>query len=73
MTLLREIAGHKIRATRQRQGIKQGDLADLLGIHWTNLSRIENGHSSIGLDRLEQIAAILGTSGHHLLCPEQQA
>lgn len=36
------------------------DLARLAGIDAANLSRIENGKYSVGLDILSKIAAVLG-------------
>lgn len=56
---LRTVVGANIRDTRGQRGLKQIDLADRVGIHWTNMNRIEHGRSSMSLDRLEQIAKIL--------------
>lgn len=52
--------GNRIRQIREERGIEGRDLAGLAGIDAANLSRIENGRYSVGLDILSKIASVLG-------------
>ena len=52
--------GIRIREIREERGIEAKDLAKLAGIDAANLSRIENGKYSVGLDILSKIATALG-------------
>lgn len=52
--------GERIRQIRHERGIEARDLAGLAGIDAANLSRIENGKYSVGLDILSKIATALG-------------
>lgn len=52
--------GHRIRQIRETRGIEARDLAKLAGVDASNLSRIENGKYSVGIDVLSRIAASLG-------------
>jgi len=52
--------GGIIRQIREERGMEAQDLARLAGIDAANLSRIENGKYSVGLDILSKIATALG-------------
>ncbi|MCF0126749.1 MAG: helix-turn-helix transcriptional regulator [Clostridia bacterium] len=52
--------GTRIREIREERGIEARDLARLAKVDPANLSRIENGKYSVGLDILSKIAATLG-------------
>jgi DNA-binding XRE family transcriptional regulator len=52
--------GSKIRQIREEKGIEAKDLARLTKINAANLSRIEKGKYSVGLDILSKLAAALG-------------
>lgn len=52
--------GKKIRKIREDKGIEAKDLAKLANIDAANLSRIEKGKYSVGLDILSRIAFVLG-------------
>lgn len=52
--------GKKIRSIREEKGIEAKDLAKLAKIDAANLSRIEQGKYSVGLDILSKIAFVLG-------------
>lgn len=52
--------GSRIREIREARGIEARDLARLANIDAANLSRIENGKYSVGLDILSKIATALG-------------
>ncbi|MCB9075481.1 MAG: helix-turn-helix transcriptional regulator [Chitinophagales bacterium] len=62
--------GKKIRLTREKKGIEAKDLAKLANIDAANLSRIEQGKYSVGLDILSRLAFVLG---HHIdIIPNQK-
>ncbi len=52
--------GNRIRQIREERGIEARDLAQLANIDAANLSRIENGKYSVGIDVLSRIATSLG-------------
>ncbi len=52
--------GSKIREIREKKGIEAKDLARLTNIDAANLSRIEKGKYSVGLDILSKLASALG-------------
>ena len=52
--------GKKIRQIREEKGIEAKDLAKLANIDAANLSRIEQGKYSVGLDILSKLAFVLG-------------
>lgn len=64
--------GKMIREARQARGISLRALADRVGIHFSHLSKIENGRDRIGRESLARIAEelgvdpdlMLGTAGH---------
>lgn len=52
--------GFRIRELRTAKGYKQGELADLLDMERSNLTRIENGKQKPNDENLLKIAEILG-------------
>ncbi len=54
--------GGNLRKIRELKGIKQESVAKQLGITTNGYGKIERGESAINIDRLEQIATILGIS-----------
>ena len=56
----RERIGAKIRQLREVKGMEAKQLAVLANIDAANLSRIEQGKYSVGLDILTRIANVLG-------------
>ena len=52
--------GGRIRQLREAKNMEARDLALLAGIDAANLSRIEQGRYSVGLDILSRIAFVLG-------------
>ncbi|MBD5180605.1 MAG: helix-turn-helix transcriptional regulator [Bacteroidales bacterium] len=56
----RKRIGNRIREIREQRGMEARDLARLANIDAANLSRIENGKYSVGLDILSKIASSLG-------------
>jgi transcriptional regulator with XRE-family HTH domain len=53
-----ELVGRKIRQLRKQRKLTQTELADRIGIHQSDLSRMEQGEYKVGLDALLKI---LGT------------
>src|SRR5436309_15410962 len=53
-----ELVGRKIRQLRRQRKLTQVELADKIGIHQSDLSRMEQGEYKVGLDTLLKI---LGT------------
>ena len=56
----RERIGVRIRQLRESKGMEAKQLAILTGIDASNLCRIEQGRSSVGLDILSKISQALG-------------
>jgi len=54
--------GIKIKKIRQLRDYKQSYMADMLNIEQNTYSKIENGKTSLTVDRLDAIAEILGVS-----------
>lgn len=53
-----ELVGRKIRQLRRQRKLTQTELAEKIGIHQSDLSRMEQGEYKVGLDTLLRI---LGT------------
>ena len=62
--------GGRIRELREKKGMEARDLALLTGIDAANLSRIEQGKYSTGVDILSRIAIVLGA--HLDLIPNEE-
>ena len=50
-----ELVGRKIRQIRRQRKLTQVDLAEKIGIHQSDLSRMEQGEYKVGLDTLLRI------------------
>lgn len=50
-----ELVGRKIRQLRRQRKLTQMELADRIGIHQSDLSRMEQGEYKVGLDTLLKI------------------
>ena len=59
--------GGNLRKIREIKGIKQESMAKELGITTNGYGKIERGESAINIDRLEQIATILGISAMDIM------
>lgn len=57
----------KIKLLRKKRGISQQELADLIGIHITHVSRLENGHFQPSLDVLKKLLKVFEVSADYLL------
>jgi len=54
--------GRRLRELRQRAGMTQQALADVVGIDRSFISDVETGRHSIAVDRAYAVAAALGVS-----------
>lgn len=60
---LRRIGGRWLKERRERAGLSQRQLADILGVeYYTFISQIETGHGRIPPDRYEAWASAIGVS-----------
>ena len=50
-----ELVGRKIRQLRRQRNLTQVELAERIGIHQSDLSRMEKGEYKVGLDTLLRI------------------
>ncbi len=50
--------GPNIRKIREERSIKQQEIADLIGMHRSNYSKIENGQREISVEALTKIARL---------------
>jgi transcriptional regulator with XRE-family HTH domain len=50
-----ELVGRKIRQLRRQRKLTQTELADRIGIHQSDLSRMEQGEYKVGLDTLLKV------------------
>lgn len=62
-----QIFGDRLRTERNNIGVSQMDLAELSGIHFTNLARIERGEANPSLHTIVRIASALGTDPANLV------
>lgn len=64
---LRKAIGHEIGAARQRAGLTQESVAELLGIGPEAVSRMERGVGSVNAERLVVLGEMFGCSSAELL------
>jgi len=62
--LTKEIVADEIRASRKAKGMTQEEFAKKLGMTQQEISRIEKGEHSLGLDKLEKVAEALNAQLH---------
>ncbi|MEK7145054.1 MAG: helix-turn-helix transcriptional regulator [Patescibacteria group bacterium] len=51
--------GKRVRAIRLKKEMSQGDVAELLDVHRTYISKIERGIENMSLQRIEKLAKAL--------------
>ena len=61
--------GKALKAARIAMGLRQTDLAGVLGITPQYLSMVENGRKALSRDKVRQAAAYLGVPERHLHDP----
>jgi transcriptional regulator with XRE-family HTH domain len=64
--------GRRLGDLRRARGLTQEALADKAGIHRTFLARVENGRTSIAVDRLLALADALGVRIHDVLPQDEE-
>jgi transcriptional regulator with XRE-family HTH domain len=62
--------GHRLKKLREENGLSQQELADMIGIHLSQLSRIEREASVPSAETLVELARALRTSTDTLLTGE---
>jgi transcriptional regulator with XRE-family HTH domain len=68
--------GENIKRLREQRKVKQQEIADLIGMHRSNYSKIESGQREVSVTALDKVAAFFGITldelvhlGNHL--PEE--
>ena len=61
------VFGHRGRRLRQAQGLTQEQLAERMDCSLTYISKLENGRASCSMDRLFELADVLGCDAGLLL------
>lgn len=59
--------GANIKRLREDRGVKQAQIADLIGMHRSNYSKIENGQREISLAAVDKIAGYFNISIDELI------
>lgn len=67
MTITEETMGQRIKAQRIRMGLTQQELADILYIKKSTISRYENDKDGMQAARLGEVAQALNTTTDYLL------
>lgn len=70
--LTQEMLGKNIESARLKAGFTQQELADLVGLDRSSISRIETGTRGVDSILLVKIASVLGVSERLLLEPIQE-
>ena len=60
-------SGEKIKEFRKKKGLNQGDVAEMLSISQSAYAKIENGHTSLDINRLFKLAEFLEVTVNDLL------
>lgn len=64
---LREVVGTRVAQQRQQKGWTQLELSAKAGMHETTVNRVENGHLSLMMEKLADLADALDCSTDWLL------
>ena len=51
-----------LKALREKSGLRQGQIAEFLGVTQTYISKVENGERNLTADQLEDLANLYGYS-----------
>src|SRR5689334_21543577 len=68
-----ELVGRKIRQLRRQRKLTQVELAEKIGIHQSDLSRMEQGEYKVGLDTLLKILQCFDLSIGDFFCENNRA
>jgi transcriptional regulator with XRE-family HTH domain len=61
--------GRRLRAIRLKRGLKQSEVADALGVHFTVVSAVERGVRALTLQQMAKMSKALRISPNELLSP----
>ncbi len=64
--------GIKIKESRQKKGLTQDKLAEMVSCNTSHISNIENNHTKVSLNVLLAIANVLNTSIDYLLSDQYE-
>ena len=64
---IRDVLGERVHMLRRRRGLSQPELARLADMSITTLSRVENGHQSLYMEKVAKLAEVLKTTTDFLL------
>ena len=67
--MVNETIGNNIRNLRKNAGYGQGNLAQLLGVDQSLISKIENGERGLTSDMMSKLAALFGVTEEQLENP----
>jgi transcriptional regulator with XRE-family HTH domain len=62
--------GEKLRTLRERQGLSQRQLSDMLGVHQSHLWRMEQGKKTPNVAMVLKVADIFGVTTDQLIRDE---
>ena len=63
----------KLRMMREQAGLRQGQIADYLGVTQTFISKVETGERNLTVDQLEQVLNLYGYSLESFADTDQEA
>jgi transcriptional regulator with XRE-family HTH domain len=63
--------GMKIRLLRQQAGLSQERLAELVGVTFQQIQKYENGHTTLNIIKLQQLANALQSSAADFFTPSE--
>jgi transcriptional regulator with XRE-family HTH domain len=59
--------GTKVRALRRRRGLTLREVADVVGVHYTHVQKIESGRKRPSSDVILKLAALFGVTADQLM------
>ena len=59
--------GAKVRALRKQRGLTQREVADMVGVHYTHIQKIEAGRKRPSSDMILKFAQLFGVSADQLM------
>jgi transcriptional regulator with XRE-family HTH domain len=59
--------GAKVRMLRRQRGLTLREVADVIGVHYTHLQKIEAGHKRPSSDVILKLAALFGVTADQLM------
>lgn len=62
-----QVKGKKIRAWRQRTGMRLGQFAEYSGISYHTLKNLESGHGNPSIEVVHRLAGVFGCEAEELL------